>query len=191
MEKIVPNGTEVLIFNYIKEWGPKQDDDKYITGVVQSSTLSDDLSIHGSSYHVLVYKVLGSNGRIYTGTYGYGLIGKYFFRTKEDYIKVLKSRISNNNEIISKLQESNVEYINRINLLTTCNAHSQHIGVSAFPCRKAFVVNPEHAKECINQTDCSQVNQIGETFEENNLGASGPVLKRTKEIEENSLLKGL
>ena len=30
MEKIIPNGTEVLIFKYIREWGPNQDDENYI-----------------------------------------------------------------------------------------------------------------------------------------------------------------
>lgn len=48
--KLIPNGTEVLIFKYIREWGPNQNELSYITGIVQSSELSDDLSCHGSLF---------------------------------------------------------------------------------------------------------------------------------------------
>ena len=107
MEKILSNGTEVLIFKYISAWGPNQDDENYIIGTIQSSKKSNDLSIHGSSYTVQVYEVLGNDGRIYIGTYGSGLIGNSFFRTLEDHIKALKSKISRNEEQIMKLEVKN------------------------------------------------------------------------------------
>ena len=79
MEKIIPNGTEVLIFKYIREWGPNQDDENYTVGTIQSSKTSDDLSVHGSPYYVQIYEVLGTDGKKYIGTYGTGLIGNSFF----------------------------------------------------------------------------------------------------------------
>lgn len=48
---IIPNGTEVLIFKYFREWGTSQNDEDYIIGIVQSSEKSDDLSYHGSPWY--------------------------------------------------------------------------------------------------------------------------------------------
>ena len=117
MEQIFPNGTEVLIFKYISAWGPYQDDENYIIGTIQSSEKSNNLSIHGSDYTVQVYEVLGNDGKIYTGTYGNGLIGNSFFRTPEDHIKALKTKISRNQEKIMKLEVKNNEYNQQIKLI--------------------------------------------------------------------------
>lgn len=117
MEKSIPKGTEVLIFKYVREWGLNQDDEHFILGVVQSSKKSDDLSCHGSPWYEQIYEVLGEDGNKYIGTYGKGLIGNSFFRTREDHIEALKRKISSNNESILILQEKNTEYNNQINLL--------------------------------------------------------------------------
>lgn len=117
MEKIIPNGTEVLIFKYVREWGPNQDDENYIVGTIKSSRMSDDMSIHGSLKCVQIYEVLGEDGNRYIGTYGNGIIGNSFFRTKEDHIKILKRKQSTNREKILKLQEKNFEYDKQIGLL--------------------------------------------------------------------------
>lgn len=61
--KIIPNGTEVLIYKYVREWN-KQDDENYIVGIVQSSKTSDDLSYHGSPWYEQIYEVLGEDGNI-------------------------------------------------------------------------------------------------------------------------------
>lgn len=111
---IIPNGTEVLIFKYIREWGPNQDDENYIIGTVHSSKTSDDLSYHGSTWYEQIYEVLGEDGKRYIGTYGSGLIGNSFFRTKEDHISVLKRRINNNEQEILKLKEKNDRYFRKI-----------------------------------------------------------------------------
>lgn len=105
---IIPNGTEVLIFEYIREWGPRQDDENYISkGIIKSSKQSEDLSYHGSPCYIQIYEVLGEDGKKYTGTYGNGsvLIGNMFFRTKEHQINVLNLKISDNEEKILKLKE--------------------------------------------------------------------------------------
>lgn len=115
--EIIPNGTEVLIFKYVREWGPNQDDENYIIGTVQSSKTSDDLSYHGSSWYEQTYEVLGEDGKIYCGNYGRGCIGNSFFRTKEEHISVLKSRINNNEQEILKLKEKNDRYFRTISKL--------------------------------------------------------------------------
>lgn len=114
---IIPSGTEVLIFKYIREWGPDQDDENYIIGTIQSSKTSDDLSYHGSPWYEQIYEVLGEDGKRYIGTYGRGLIGNSFFRTKEDHISVLKHRINKNEQEILKLKEKNDKYLNKIIIL--------------------------------------------------------------------------
>jgi len=57
---IIPNGTEVLIFKYIREWD-KQNEENYIIGTIQSSKTSDDLSYHGSPWYEQIYEVLGQD----------------------------------------------------------------------------------------------------------------------------------
>lgn len=111
---IIPNGTEVLIFKYIREWGPNQDDENYIIGTAQSSKTSDDLSYYGSPWYEQIYEVLGEDGKRYIGTYDSGLIGNSFFRTKEDHISILKRRINNNEQKILKLKEKNDRYFRKI-----------------------------------------------------------------------------
>lgn len=117
MKEIIPNGTEVLIFKYVSGLGPKQDDEHYILGIILSSEMSENLSYHGSSWHERIYTVLGKDGNKYIGTYGTGLLGNSFFRTREDHVEILKRKILNNIESISMLQEENVEYNNQIELL--------------------------------------------------------------------------
>ena len=115
--KIIPNGTEVFIFKYIRAWGSDQDDEKYIIGTIQSSKTSDDLSYHGSPWYEQIYEVIGEDGKQYIGTYGRGVIGNSFFRTKEDHISVLKHRINENEQEILKLKEKNNKYLDRIIIL--------------------------------------------------------------------------
>lgn len=124
---ILPNGTEVLIFKYIREWGPNQDDENYIIGTIQSSKTSNDLSCHGSPWYEQIYEVLGEDGNLYIGTYGRGLIGNSFFRTKEDHISVLMRRINNNEQEISKLKEKNNIYVREINNLEESLRNSNYI----------------------------------------------------------------
>ena len=111
---IIANGTEVLIFKYVREWELNQDDENYICGIVQSSKISDDLSWHGSSWNELIYEVLGEDGNIYIGTYGRGIIGNSFFRTKEDQISILRNRITNNEQEMLKIKEKNDIYFKQI-----------------------------------------------------------------------------
>jgi len=110
---IIPNGTEVLIFKYIREWD-KQNEENYIIGTIQSSKTSDDLSYHGSPWYEQIYEVLGQDEKTYIGCYGRGLIGNSYFRTIDDNINVLKSRITDNEQEILKIQEKNKDYEKQI-----------------------------------------------------------------------------
>lgn len=94
MEGIHNKNEEVLIFNYIREWGPNQNIEDYIRGTIISSELSDDLSLHGSPYNVVIYTVLGEDGNLYRGNYDLPLLGNSFFLTEMDYIRKLHTRIS-------------------------------------------------------------------------------------------------
>ena len=113
-EKVLPNGTEVLIFKYRREWGLNQDDVNYIKGTIQSSKLTEDLSYHGTEWRKVFYTVLGEDGNNYFGTYGHGSIGGSFFRTPADHIKALKSKINQNKGKIELLEETNDELENQI-----------------------------------------------------------------------------
>lgn len=115
MKKVLENGTRVLIFKYVRGWSPNQDNEHYISGVIKSSKLSDDLSCHGSPYYEQIYFVLGDDGEEYYGVYGRGLLGNAFFRTIEDHITYLETEISQNNNQIKKLENINNRYKEIIN----------------------------------------------------------------------------
>ena len=114
--KIIPNGTKVLIFKYIRERN-KQDEENYIVGTIQTSRISDDLSYHGSPWYEQIYEVLGEDENIYVGCYGTGIIGNSYFRTIDDHIRVLKNRINDNEQEILKIQEKNDRYFMQIKKL--------------------------------------------------------------------------
>ena len=93
MEEKKPVGTEVLIFKHVREYGPNQDNIHYKKGIIQSSTLTENLSHHGSPVYKEFYTVQGEDGCMYFGTYGEGTVGGSFFRTKEDQIQYLSNEI--------------------------------------------------------------------------------------------------
>ena len=117
MKKIIPNGTEVLIFKYIREWGPNQDEENYNIGIIESSEESDDLSYHGSPWYEQIYTVIDKDGKKYIGCYGSGLLGNSYFRTKEDHIRLLEAKIKWNDEKIGEIQNQNQNYQAQINVL--------------------------------------------------------------------------
>ena len=103
-ENIIATGTEVYVFNkYGYETKPQT------KGVIVRSKDSGDLSVHGSSWSVQVYEVLGEDGIKYFGVYGKSFLYDNYFRTKENYINYLNGLINHNNEEIDKLKEKNSE----------------------------------------------------------------------------------
>lgn len=119
MDKELNIGDEVLIFNYIPEWGIQQNYEQFIKGKVIKSEMSDNLSYHGSSWHVKNYRVLGEDDKEYYGNYKHPHLGNSFFMTIEDYIYYLKSKIINNKEEILKLNIENRKYNSLIRTIET------------------------------------------------------------------------
>lgn len=113
MKNIIPNNTEVLIFNSNMDFN-SQLDTTLIEGKVISSHESDDLSQHGSPWIEQIYSVQGEDGNIYKGTYESPIIGSHYFMTIEDFKKNIVNRIQYNNEVIKDLQIKNKEYLNII-----------------------------------------------------------------------------
>lgn len=109
MEKMLENGTEVLIFKYISGWGLNQDIKHYIRGTIIKSEMSKDLSHHGSPWNVINYTVLGEDEIEYFGNYGNHTLGDSFFMTDEDYICYLNRKIELNKEKIIEIENENSE----------------------------------------------------------------------------------
>ena len=107
MNRIIPNGTEVLIFYYNEGLGPNQDVFRFIKGIVESSETIEIPTMHGSPWDEVLYKVLGEDNNIYYGNYGSHITGNYYFRTAEDHIIHLKNRIKNNCDTINNLDLQN------------------------------------------------------------------------------------
>ena len=114
MEKIVPNGTEVLIFKYNPCLGPNQDEERFIRGRIESSEIIEESTMHGSPWDIRVFKVLGEDNKTYYGTYDRGLRGQHYFRSVEDHINLIRNKIKSNNEEISKLNEDNIKLFDLI-----------------------------------------------------------------------------
>lgn len=105
-KKELKKGEEVLIF---KGNDQIQIDEIYIRGTVISCQNSENELIP------TILTVLGEDGCEYYGCYGSSRFGSYFFRTKEDQIKHLKSLIAINNDAIEDLKDINERYSNAIN----------------------------------------------------------------------------
>ena len=110
MDKIISNGTEVLIFSESKNNDSKiLKKKKSIKGVIISSKKSEDLSYHGSPWYEQIYTVLGYNGKTYEATYGSenSLIGNVYILTVDHYIKYINHLIEENNKKMIDLQTEN------------------------------------------------------------------------------------
>lgn len=109
MDKIIPNGEEVLIFYDFKGQSRGANEREFVKGVVVNSRESNDLSYHGSAWYEQIYNVIDENGRNYEATYGNAYVGSFFIRTIEHHMSVIKSKIADNNEEICVLNKENGE----------------------------------------------------------------------------------
>lgn len=180
MGKVITKGTEVLIFRYLKQFGPIQNEENYIIGTVQSVKVVDNVSKNGIS-SVPVYEVLGNDGKIYTGAYGAGLVGNSFFRTREDHIENLKRKIARNDESILKLQKKNEVHNKLISLL-----EKELEEIYAVSCDRQFVVDSELTEEFREVSQNSEIREYDEeTLEKvniNNNVLDRYILKKTKKL---------
>ena len=127
MEKIIENGTEVLIFKYTSGCGLNQDMKHYIRGTIIKSVMSEDLSYHGSPWNVINYTVLGEDEIEYFGNYGNHTLGNSFFMTEEDYICYLNRKIKHNKEKIIEIENENSELEELIKNTKTKEIHKMLI----------------------------------------------------------------
>ena len=128
MEKVIPNGTYVVI---LKKGGYCEvpDPTKFIEGHIISSEDSFDSSYDGCERRTRIYKVLGKDGNEYEATYGDISDNEYFIRTIEDNINhinlsieelknkrdELNAKIEENKDIVDSLTRTKrIEYIKRI-----------------------------------------------------------------------------
>ena len=114
MNKNVPIGTKVLIFRYNPSLGPNQDEEKFIRGIIESSEIVEESTMHGSPWDIRFFKVLGEDNNTYYGTYDTGLRGQYYFRSIKDHINHVRNKIKLNNEKISELNEDNIRLLDLI-----------------------------------------------------------------------------
>ena len=114
-KKIIPNGTKVLIFSYQK--GESLNDNEFIMGTVLSSSKSHDLSTHGSPWYSTIYKILGEDGKIYTGEYRTAFIFNTIIKTIDEHISTLKYQIISNNNEIKQLNNENNKLYQNLSLL--------------------------------------------------------------------------
>lgn len=115
MEKIIPNGTEVLIFFNSKN---DYEEERFIKGVIISSKESEDLSYHGSPWYVQIYKVQDENGQIYEATHQSPLFGAFYIRTIEGYLAYLEYKIKENQKKINDIENENMNLSNIITSLS-------------------------------------------------------------------------
>lgn len=106
MNKIIPNGTEVLVFCRLNgQTYDSLDESKFIKGIIVSSKESEDLSYHGSPWYEHIYTVICENGEEYQATYGSNLINAYFIRTVEHQKECINNAIDENSEKIIDLNK--------------------------------------------------------------------------------------
>ena len=116
MDKIIPNGEEVLLFRESQDIHHRNvNKTKYIKGVVVSSKDSENLSYHGSEWYERIYTIIDDEGKSYEVTHNIAYIGPFYIRTIKEHIVNLREAIQDNydkmrelyadNEIISKSLE--------------------------------------------------------------------------------------
>ena len=120
------DGTEVLIFKYIPEWGINQD----ITHFIRGKIITSDVVSYPFGNTIIEYIVLGEDNNEYFGNYKTPYGGNSFFLTEEDYIRCLENKINVNKDEQQKLEEQNHEYEQIINSLQ--NKEDKIV----FPCEK-------------------------------------------------------
>ena len=101
MKNIIPNNTEVLIFNSHMDFD-SQLDATLIEGRIISSYESDDLSQHGSPWTEQIYSVQGEDGKIYKGK---------FMETHTQLVErvFLKQKPNNNDKDIQRIDNDTME----------------------------------------------------------------------------------
>lgn len=110
-------GTPVLIFERTNERGENLKSYNFLMGKVVSSRLSEDLSHHGSPWHLVLYTVMDEKFREYTATDGEFCLTDYYILTVDKYIEYLKDYLSKNNQKLLNIYEKNSKLLKVISSL--------------------------------------------------------------------------
>lgn len=102
----IPHGTKVII----------SENKNCLIDEIKMGTILDSKIVPFSSFEERrIYQVLGDDGNIYQGLYGFKIYGDICFRTIEDYIKDTKKEIEENKGMIQELHETNWELFFTLN----------------------------------------------------------------------------
>ena len=129
MEEIIPNGTEVLIFESPRHSysGYSITDERwetFIRGVVRKTYFSDDLSYHGSPEYVRLYEVIGEDGHTYKVSHFEHYAFNSYCLTIEEQIAHLKKQIIRNKSTIIEKQEKLNQEIAQIEAINIVHQNS-------------------------------------------------------------------
>ena len=105
MEKILTNGTKVLLFNH------DSGELNFIKGVVINKEEKELLSLAGDILLRTNYIIETENGEIVKAFYGNSYDG-YYIKTTEDYLNDIKNYIDKNIKDINKLNNLNAKLYN-------------------------------------------------------------------------------
>ena len=130
MDKIIPNGKRVLIYNYDPKNGNEKKANTVNMGIIMDSELSEPYNFEELPWYERIntdenqgpfffrlYKVLGDDGKEYYGAYNCGITGDSFFITLEDRINEIKEILKEKNELIQKLELEKQMYTYELNQL--------------------------------------------------------------------------
>ena len=104
MEKIIPNGTEVLIFGL--KYNSKLKEITYVKGTVIDSKEHEIVPMHGSSWNEQLYTVVTEDGYQYYLHEGYSSKNPYI-ETIPNAIYILNNHIDTNLKAIEALKIEN------------------------------------------------------------------------------------
>ena len=119
MDKILENGTNVLLFRKIN--GKEVPNIfTYLRGTIIKSEQKEYDSMHGSKLVKQIYTIQCENGAIYDAVYG-NAVNDYCIRTTEDYIEYIRNILLSNMNTINILNDYNDKLENLINSLSLEN----------------------------------------------------------------------
>lgn len=168
MKKIIPNGTEVLIFFDSKNCSNNDVEKSFIKGVVISSKMSEDLSCHGSPWYEQIYTVKGENDNIYEATYLISAFEEFYIRTIEDYINYLNYKIKENHKKIINIEKENQELVGIIESFIPRLNESHEVSVAPLSSDSEYIAKLVESFKF----DPTKTDEVGEKHED--------LLKRTR-----------
>lgn len=126
MDNILPNGTEVLVFPYIDPQYENKNNYNFKKGIIITSTNSEDLSYHGTSWYKRIYYIKTEDNKDIIAVYGHpSQITNNYIRTKNDHIDHLMNQALKNQNKVLELLDENEKIQSTITSLIESPKHKQ------------------------------------------------------------------